>query len=498
MDHAKKLDFIHKMSKLALDHVQHFDAGGTVLTGPGGATGNGPASGTTTGGLAGGISSALGLQNTFQAQSANIQQGTNAAQLNDAYTGAQAGLTGVNNLAQTLTPQAQAAANQQAALAKQLQDQANGVGPNPAQTQLATATGANVANTAATMAGARGASSNVGLIARQAAEQGAGTQQQAAGQAATLGAQQQIAAQQELGNLSAQQISQTGQAVNNQSASQQAEQNILQQANTATNNNAVNMQSNINNVNAGVAAGNQGMAGKIIGGIAGAASSLFAKGGEVAHYDGGGQVAPPDPQKARDMSAGATKGGSLSDMWEGITNPKWAKGGEIGASPLTVQPSIGTGSAGSFVGNWLQNGGQSPASSAPQLAALPGPQDLSPLWETEEGEDKEEKPKPTLAGGPMDQGGQQGDGTMMAAKGGAVCKSCGGLMEHGGKVKAKKPDQKAVKKGNSYSNDRIPAMLSQGEIVLPRSVTQSSDPVSNAAKFVQATLAKKGLKKGLK
>ena len=30
MDHDKKLAFIHKMTKLGLDHVQHFDTGGAV------------------------------------------------------------------------------------------------------------------------------------------------------------------------------------------------------------------------------------------------------------------------------------------------------------------------------------------------------------------------------------------------------------------------------------------------------------------------------------
>jgi hypothetical protein len=37
-------------------------------------------------------------------------------------------------------------------------------------------------------------------------------------------------------------------------------------------------------------------------------------------------------------------------------------------------------------------------------------------------------------------------------------------------------------------------MLSEGEIVLPRTVTQSANPVAAAAKFVQAIMSRKGKK----
>jgi len=58
-------------------------------------------------------------------------------------------------------------------------------------------------------------------------------------------------------------------------------------------------------------------------------------------------------------------------------------------------------------------------------------------------------------------------------------------------VRANSPKQKAVAKGDDYANDKIPAVLSEHEIVLPRSVTLSDDPVGNAAKFVAQTLAKR-------
>jgi hypothetical protein len=61
----------------------------------------------------------------------------------------------------------------------------------------------------------------------------------------------------------------------------------------------------------------------------------------------------------------------------------------------------------------------------------------------------------------------------------------------GGKVNAKSPKEKAVKQGNDYANDKIPAVLSEHEIVLPRSVTLSKDPVAESAKFVASVIAKR-------
>jgi hypothetical protein len=46
--------------------------------------------------------------------------------------------------------------------------------------------------------------------------------------------------------------------------------------------------------------------------------------------------------------------------------------------------------------------------------------------------------------------------------------------------------------GDSLKNDTVPAMLSPGEVVIPRHVMQSNDPVNNAAAFVAAVMAKNG------
>ena len=58
-------------------------------------------------------------------------------------------------------------------------------------------------------------------------------------------------------------------------------------------------------------------------------------------------------------------------------------------------------------------------------------------------------------------------------------------MKKGGDVPGK-----AKTEGDSPKNDTVAAMLSPGEVVIPRSVMNSDDPVSNAAKFV-ANLVRK-------
>lgn len=64
----------------------------------------------------------------------------------------------------------------------------------------------------------------------------------------------------------------------------------------------------------------------------------------------------------------------------------------------------------------------------------------------------------------------------------------------GGNVMASNPGQMAQVPGNSYSNDKIPAVLSEGEVVIPRNIMQGKNPSAGAAKFVAALMAKKGKK----
>ena len=103
------------------------------------------------GGAVSGIENSLGLNDSYQGNAANIQQGTNAGQLNQAYNQAQTGLSQQQQFAGQAA--AQNGLSNQSQVYNQLAGVASGQGPNPAQAQLANATGANVSNQAALMAG---------------------------------------------------------------------------------------------------------------------------------------------------------------------------------------------------------------------------------------------------------------------------------------------------------------------------------------------------------
>lgn len=304
-------------------------------------------------------------------QAANVLNPTTVAQANTSYDQNQASLQSQQQLLQAI--QGQNGLQNQSNVYNQLQGVANGTGPNPAQIMLNQATGANVANQAALMAGQRGASQNAGLIARQAAQQGANIQQQAVGQGASMQAQQSLNAIGAAGNLATQQAGQQiGQTNTNVGAQQSEQQNLLNSI-AQQNNSNVGMQSNVNSANASLASSAMGNTGKLIGGglsALGPAAAAAAEGGIITK----GGVSGPRSQYGKMLACGGNVGSSLKD------------GGHVPGKP---------------------------------------------------------------------------------AVGGAK---------------------------NSYKNDTVKALLSPGEIVLPRSVTQSNDPMGAAAKFVQAVMAKRGNK----
>lgn len=489
----------------------------TALSGPTQGAVNQNASNPNTG-ILGTIGGALGLNNNFQAGAANVQAGTNANQLNNAYTGAQTGLNNQNNIANTLIPQVGGAAANQNALAGQLYGMTQGTGPNPALAQLAQATGQNVANQGALMAGQRGAGANAGLIARQAAQQGAQTQQQAVGQAATLEAQQQIAAQQNLANLANQQIGQAAGAVGGQNSAQQNEQNLLQGANTAFNNTNAGMQSNINNVNAQTAAANSGIAGKVLGGVASGASSVlgalgFAEGGEV-----------HDHIKMAEMNAASLMHHKKNYASGGVTiAPNPLLGNQTTGGPQVMMPQYT----------------QPVGSAGPNIEAThitPGDNGLPDMSEglgklsdkifskkagiaSEDGSDIAGGYGDTSSNMSTSPGGELASDvfTQYAAGGGEIKGPHDShvanflAMSKGGEVPAKvspgeiylRPDQvkevlhkganplkigykfpgKSKVKGDSTKNDTVPATLEDGGIVIKRSIVNKNDP-DKASLFV--------------
>jgi hypothetical protein len=87
--------------------------------------------------------------------------------------------------------------------------------------------------------------------------------------------------------------------------------------------------------------------------------------------------------------------------------------------------------------------------------------------------------------------GAQGIGGQNVAPTGAT--DLGSLAEvaaHGALIPGR-----AKVKGDSSKNDTVPAVLSPGEIVIPRSIAQGKDAPKRAAEFVAKVLAKNGLRK---
>ncbi len=465
-----------------------------------------------------GLANAIGAGNSFTAGAANIASGTNAQQLGNAYTGANNAINAQVGLANTLNPQAQQGVNSQNALAAQELAMSQGQGPNPAAAQLAQQANTNVNNQAALMAGQRGASADVGELARQAAQTGAATQQQAVGQAATQEANQQIAAQGNLANLAGNQISQAGQAVGNLSSAQQNEQNILQGANTSYNNAAVGMQSNINNVNAQTAAGNQAANQGIISSVANAipgvgsiVGKLFAKGGEV----GKDEHLMLAEMNAHSMNhAKMFASGGQSNLGTTSFNPI-----DSGGAPVGVQqtPSFGTQAQAQANQNTADafNGlGQNTADAFTQS------QDESALNSLVKENDAEDLAD---AGTGIKAGNQ-----IMEAHGGKIHGiqhfhsyfADGGMskkvpamvspgerylnpdevkqvVEHGAnplKI-GKKILGKPRVKGDSLKNDIVPMDLDDGGVVLPRHVSTKKNP-EKAELFVRRAVHMKSPKKG--
>lgn len=348
-------------------------------------------------------------------------------------TGFNANQSGTNpQQLQTAYTNANNAVANQNQVYNQFQNIAAGQGPNPAQAMLNQSTAANVANQGALQGGQRGAAQNVGLIARQAGQQGMQAQQQAAGQGASMQAQQALGA-----------LGQAGQMATGITAAQQGEQGILQGANSANQ----NIQGQLANT---TMQGQQGLLGGV-GNAFGAITHLFAEGGNVQKMAEGGDMGP------RSMFAQFINQAQPGNM------PQFGSSNS-GASALAA---IGK-------------------NKKPQVASNPmaGATNAVPNSPVPGGNQSAGSGSIPTNGGFIDP--SQTDQTFVqAAMGGNV----GSALKQGGHVPGK-----AKVKGNSYSNDTVKALLSPGEVVIPKSVMESGDPVRGAAQFVQAMMSKKGKK----
>jgi hypothetical protein len=436
------------------------------------------------------IGSMLGGGSNFQAQSAPLQQvgaigsGTQQAQNNinqqQALASALAGQNGIQN---------------QSNVYSQLGNIASGQGPNPAQAMLAQQTGQNVANQSALMAGQRGASQNPGLIARQAGQQGASTQQQAVGQGATLQAQQALGALGQQANIAGQQVGNTLGAQQSVTNAQQAQNAQAIGANVAQNQANIQNASQQNAANAQIAAGQQQQQGNILGGVVGGIGSALglAYGGVVPYADGGDITDFSNTFGGSGAGNGPSSsfGKFLAGSFGAGTNPFVSGGSAIGGA---INQGVKAGFNALF-------GSSGPGTTSPDVQGATPTASITPsntsvplnVASTTEG------------AAPMGMGDDTG-------------------MAHGGKVPAAlSPGEKylppgEVKKvadgkksainagetihgkakvpGDSLKNDNVNKTLTEGGIVLPRSVTQSKNPGPAAQKFVEALISKQDKKKG--
>jgi hypothetical protein len=336
-------------------------------------------------------------------------------------------------------------------LAQVLQNQMYGQGPNPAQNMLAQATGQNVAQQAALMAGQRGAGANAGLIARQAGQQGGAAQQQAAGQAATMGAQQQLGAQGALANV-------YGNVANQANQLQGIQQNAL----ASQNQNIAGATANYNKMGMEQAQQNAQMNQGVLGGLANVGmkiGSMLYDGGTVPGYATGGQAD--------------------DDKDPSILGPEWGKGSAFG-----------------FNTKFLNRAPAGPPpmgiTSSPTSANITGSNNPSELIQGI---------GPVMGGEPGHQvsPGPLGIPTALGAQGGASDYLPFSPMAYGGSASVPVqdmtsggpvPGQPPYPQQNTVKNDKIPAMLTSKEIVLPLTVTQSENPPAEAAKFVAQELQK--------
>ncbi len=447
----------------------------------------------------GGVLGSLASQNLYRAQLAptttlNYQPGFQAGQ------------------AQALNQQPvnQAIAAEQG-LAGQYGDIAAGRGPNPAMAALNQQTGQNVANQAALAAGQRGGASNVGLLARQAAQTGAATQQQAVGQAATLQANQQIGALGAQGGLQ-NQIAQQG--LGEQGVGAQV-YGVAGGANTGQNNTNVANYQQAQSLNQATATGNAQNSNNLIGGLiggAGAALAALHEGGEVQHFANGG-----GPSLGVDTTIAPVAIAPIAPVAAPVHAPATAQsvvGAALQGGAQNLQPIGANGAPADHTG--LQMLGKGIGTAIHNLRQQPA---LNPLDTTPVDSGPGESfgvGDVTLAysGGEIAKGPHKSHlANYMFADGGMTDRDVPALVsaqevylnphqvsevvERGAdpmKIGHHFPGKDKVSK-NSEKNDVIPVTLEDGGVVLPISVTKHKNASEKGRRFVERAHAKRYMKK---
>jgi hypothetical protein len=298
----------------------------------------------------------------------------------------------------------------------------------------------------------------------------------------------------------------------------------------------VAMQSNINNANAGIAGINaqsqNQLAGGALSGIGSglmmpssggaAAASSMADGGMIGEmggaYDGGGMALPPlgstqtnssGPQSfAAKFAQGyknatAPAAGTPPAAQQAGTNFGTALGSGIKSlfssnqtNPAgTPQTGMGGSQASDYTSLPDQAVGGSSASDYTDLADAAAPANMTGMGAAMAPQGMAPMAPAEANGGPMQEAMQLAPLLAMAAAGGGQAPmkpmppGKPKDMKSGGHVPGK-PKVGGAK--NTLKNDTVPAVLSPGEVVIPRSVMMGGNPSGDAAKFIQAIMAKKG------
>lgn len=441
----------------------------------------------------------------FQASGAPIDKAVNTDQTAAGYQGSQNALGQQQAFLNALQSQGglghqSSTFGQMSNTANMLGQMAQGNGPSPAQDMLRQSSDQAMKEQAGAVSSTKGL--NPAMAAQMASQQGAQMQQGAANQAAQLKANQQLGAigalqgqQANMANLANQQVAQQQNQLNsNTSAQQNAYQQLLNQIN-AQNQANVGMQGNINSANSGIAntnaQGQQAMTGGL---FSSAGQALFPK---LAH---GGMVEKPRQYMAEG----------------GLSMPEMGAQFNAAAPNLGVLPTVQSTPSSAF--NFLSGGSKPDSAPAPtQPASNPYASSSNPgaqaMFQAGQaiggalGKNAQDSGKSVLSMLPMaaalNQGGEVSDpiadpiahlhsrvAELESKMGSKKMPKDKNMKSEGGHVPGK-----ATVKGDSLKNDTVPAMLSPGEVVIPRSVMSSQDPASGAAKFVEAVLAKHSMKK---
>lgn len=345
----------------------------------------------------------------------------------------------------------------------QLQNVANGQGPNPAQQQYFQ----NVQNLAQQQAGAIGSIQGISpaLAARMQTQAGSAAMQNAAAAGGANLAQQQLGALQGAGSLAG------------------AQQNSANQ-----------MQANINNANASLAGtqmqGQQGVVGGLMsaGGATssiGGAAAAMAEGGMVRKFADGGM---PGPQSG------------FAQFLQSMQGMQPASG----VQTMGYSPAGGSSVSGGLGGNGGTNTKSSPKAQSPSNGGTPTYTGgtatnaaIAPLAASNAGSTYDI----TAPNFPMSSSAGTSAGFAQGGKVKALV-SPGELWIPPGKVKEVANGKNAMKAGeripgkpkvpgNSYANDTVKKNLAVGGVVIPNSIMQSKDPAKGAHEFVAKIIAKR-------